>query len=76
MNTKVRAVSPVRAHVRTCSLTRRAHVRNLCARVQAGKFIDASQKDTDSWDSVVAQNVEVPCRYDKEPPAVGSPRLA
>ena len=51
-------------------------MRNLCACAQAGKFIDASQKDTDSWDSVVAQNVEVPCRYDKEPPAVGSPRMA
>lgn len=41
----------------------------------ATHFIDAKQSDTDSWDSVVKDNTEVPCIYDKEPPAVGNPRL-
>ena len=39
------------------------------------KFIDATQASTDSWDSTVKNNVEVKCKYDKEPPAFGNPRL-
>jgi hypothetical protein len=42
---------------------------------KATKFIDASQSDTDSWDSIVKDNTEVPCKYTKEPPPFGSPRL-
>ena len=42
---------------------------------KAGKFIDATQAQTDGWDSTVKDNKEVPCKYQKEPPAFGHPRM-
>ena len=42
---------------------------------KAGKFIDATQAQTDGWDSTVKDNKEVPCKYQKEPPAFGHPRI-
>jgi len=42
---------------------------------KSAKFIDATQASTDSWDSTVKNNAEIKCKYDKEPPAFGNPRL-